>query len=685
MVARFCCCLLLCGIIPSAPPSPAEARMGNAALTRSTMVARILRSLWGLLPVLCLSAPGSRGLAASSPLVRGAQLLTQARPRAALAEFTAAVSQDPTCPQAYCGLGAARLHIGDTTAALEAFSQALELDKTSRPARLGIASTFFHEGDYRKALGQYRYCLAFDCAERSPVRAAAACAACLLGLYEVAESEASLALTEDPNCELARTVAGAAWIARGDPQKALDVLRTSAPSRTQATLPPRFALVAPSPLFSPDAHYFTSRNLADETRLAFLGPGATSGYPAVSPGSPALPEPTPGPVALPEEETEEGFRISRPRPGQVVSDLQPVTVEIPAHVAIDYMVLLVDDEFHSVTNARPFRLSVKTAHLVDGPHQIRVDGHGSTGQVIGSAAVLIMVNHARERTLPYEEQMARAAVGSQLERLLVVRAAAGGRWQLIGHALFGQQRLEEAVAAFEEAFCLQPTAPGIRADLLTAYQATGLAIGTTSREVHYLSGGNRVALTLDDGPHPLITPRVLSLLDRYRVKATFFLVGKQVELYPELAAEIVERGHEVGSHSYSHSNLGRLPKVYVERELVKSRAAIRRATGRCVALFRPPGGNYNQSVRDAAAETGFTTIFWTANIGECAGWEAEATVSKFMAELRDGGIVLLHNGEDGSLDVLPGLLDALADRQRLVGTVGAMVDTPFQEGPALGP
>lgn len=657
--------------------------MGYPAPARRTTACRACRSLCAAVALLCLTGLWHPA-AATSPLVRGAQLLTQARPRAALAEFTAAASQDPTCPHAYCGIGAARLHLGHSAEALEAFNQALELDKTSRPARLGIASTFFHEGQYQKALSQYRYCLAFDCAERSPVRAAAACAACLLGLYEVAEAEASQALKDDPACELARTVAGAAWIARGDAQGALDVLQGSAPSRTHERSAPRFALVTPSPLFAPDAHYFTSRDLSDERRLAFLGPAASSGVPVFSNEEVQGDAPiAPGP--LPPEVQTQGFRIVRPRAGQAVSGSPSVVVDIPADLAIDYVVLLVDDEFCSVTNSQPFRLSVDTTVLSDGPHRIRVDGHGRTGQVLASAGVLAMVNNGRERTLPYEEQVARVAVGRQLERLLVVRASAGTRWQLIGHALHELGRPDDAVAAFEEAFCLQPTAPGIRADLLTVYRATGVAVGTESREIHYLPGGNEVALTFDDGPHPLVTPRVLSVLDRYGVKATFFLVGKQVELYPELAAEIVERGHEVASHSYSHSNLGRLPKVYVERELVKSRAAIRRATGRSVTLFRPPGGNYNRGVRDAAAETGFTTIFWTANIGDCLGWEPAATVAKFTRELGDGGIVLLHNGEDGSLEVLPGLLAALADRRRLVGTVGSIINTPFPEGPALGP
>jgi len=618
----------------------------------------------------------------TSPLVRGAQLLTQARPKAALQEFTAAADQDPDCAEARTGLGAAYLHLGDATRALECFNQALELNKTSRPARLGIASAFFLDGRYDQALPQYRYCLAFDCSERAAVRAAAACSACLLGLYEAAEAEASQALQDDPSCELARIVAGAAWIARGDDQRAAQVLQENAPSTDVEQLPPRFALVAPSPLFAPKAHYFAAHDLGDEARLAFLGAGAASGVTTVPLLGQEEDTQTVGSVS--QESVAEGFRIARPRPGSVISGLTSVTLEIPPDLAIAYVALLVDDDFRSMTNAPPFRLSIEAGSLAAGNHQIRVDGYGPNGERLGTAAVLVSVGRPRERTLSYEEQAARQSVSRQLEHLLVIRAPAGGRCQLLGHALRRLGRLDDAVEAFEEAFSAQPAAPGIRADLLTAYRDQGLRVGMDSHEVHTAPDARRLCLTFDDGPHPLITPRTLDVLDHYSVKATFFLVGKQVELYPELAAEIVNRGHEVGSHSYSHSNLRRFPKLYVERELVKSRAAIRRATGRTVTLFRPPGGNYDRNVRDAAAETGFTTVFWTANIGDCPGWTPQATVAKFLAELNDGGMVLLHNGEDGSLEVLPLLLNALAKEQRPVGTVGAFLQQPLGVGPVPG-
>lgn len=629
--------------------------------------------------VLATYAPPAFG--AGPSLIRGAQLLTQGRPKAALREFRGAARDDPGCPEAFAGVGAAHLHLGETTQALEWFNQSLELDRTSRPARLGVASVFFVDGKYDQALAQYRYCLAFDCAERAAVRAAAACSACLLGLYEAAAAEAAQALQEDPSCSLARIVAASAHIARGDPEGAVTVLRARPTFLAGESLPPRFALVAPSPLFSPKAHYFVVNRMADENRLAFLGGGASAAVPATA-AMVARTEEEP-PFETPAGVVAEGFRIARPRSGSVIAGLTQVVLEGVESLQLSYVALLIDDKFHSITNSAPYRLSIEADRLASGPHQIRVDGYGPTGERVGMASVLVLVGGPRERTLSYEEQVARRSVSRQLEHLLVVRAAAGGEAQLLGNALRQLGKLDEAVEAFEEAFCVQPTAPGVRADLLTAYRDQGLMVGTESREIHVPPDGRQVCLTFDDGPHPTITPRLLDLLDRYSVKATFFLVGKQVELYPELAAEIVRRGHEVGSHSYSHSNLRRLPKLYVERELVKSRAVIRRATGRTVTLFRPPGGHYDLNVRDAVAETGYTTVFWTSNIGNCLDWPPDRIVEKFMAELTLGGIVLLHNGEDGSLEVLGPLLEALAREQRFVGTVGSLRNLPWSV--ELGP
>ena len=217
--------------------------------------------------------------------------------------------------------------------------------------------------------------------------------------------------------------------------------------------------------------------------------------------------------------------------------------------------------------------------------------------------------------------------------------------------------------------------PGIRADLLLGYQRVGLATLTEPREIHLTREARSVALTFDDGPHPVMTPWILELLDRYHVKATFFVVGKQAAMYPDLVREIASHGHELGSHSHTHRDLSKLDPPEIEQELVKSRAAIRQACGKVVTLFRPPGGNYDEKVRQAAAACGFTAVFWTENIGNYPGKSGNEIADAMTRKLYRGGIVLLHNGYDETQEALPALLPRLRRLRLRMDTISALAVT----------
>ncbi len=143
-------------------------------------------------------------------------------------------------------------------------------------------------------------------------------------------------------------------------------------------------------------------------------------------------------------------------------------------------------------------------------------------------------------------------------------------------------------------------------------------------------------------------------------------------MYPELAREIVRRGHEVGSHSYTHANMRHQSTLTVERELVMSRHIIRRATGEFVTLFRPPGGNFDDQVRAATEATGFATVFWTENITSYPGLKGEVILPRMIDRIGRNGIVLLHNGYDETTEVLPLLLPALTQRGLRMDTVSAL-------------
>lgn len=168
-----------------------------------------------------------------------------------------------------------------------------------------------------------------------------------------------------------------------------------------------------------------------------------------------------------------------------------------------------------------------------------------------------------------------------------------------------------------------------------------------------------IALTFDDGPHPEFTPRLLELLKRLEVKATFFLVGEMVEESPKTAALIAQSGNEIGSHSYSHRNLNTLTTPQIEQEIEKNNATIWKHTGVQPLFFRPPGGNYNESVLKTLSAKGMPLALWTYNPKDFTSPPSKEIEEGIMRQHTNGMIVLLHSGIQPTYDMLPSLVKRL--------------------------
>jgi peptidoglycan/xylan/chitin deacetylase (PgdA/CDA1 family) len=182
-----------------------------------------------------------------------------------------------------------------------------------------------------------------------------------------------------------------------------------------------------------------------------------------------------------------------------------------------------------------------------------------------------------------------------------------------------------------------------------------------------------IALTFDDGPHPAFTPRLLDLLQQLHVKATFFLVGKKVEEAPEVVARIVHDGHEIGNHTYHHSNLSKIPVESIESEIQRGNEAIRRACGRTPTLFRPPGGHHDDSILAAAEKLGMTTVLWTDDPADFANPGPDVIEHRILDQVGSGADVLLHDGVEQTLAVLPDLVARLRREGYSFVTMSEMV------------
>ena len=184
------------------------------------------------------------------------------------------------------------------------------------------------------------------------------------------------------------------------------------------------------------------------------------------------------------------------------------------------------------------------------------------------------------------------------------------------------------------------------------------------------TGDAAVTLTFDDGPHDEGTPAILDLLDAARVKATFFLVGEQVERRPALAAEIAARGHVVGLHAYRHRPQPVLRARAVADDLARGAAAIEAATGAALAWHRPPYGLYSVAGLDLVRERGLRPLLWS-RWGK--DWRRLTTPERIAARratraLSPGDVILLHDSDAYSAKeswrrtaaALPAILEAIA-------------------------
>ena len=181
-----------------------------------------------------------------------------------------------------------------------------------------------------------------------------------------------------------------------------------------------------------------------------------------------------------------------------------------------------------------------------------------------------------------------------------------------------------------------------------------------------------VALTFDDGPHREGTPAVLDVLSERGIRATFFLVGEQIERNPGLAGEIVAAGHQVALHCHRHRNLLRLAPWQVRDDLERACAAIEQATGCSPKLYRPPYGVFNLAALRWARRRELCPLLWT-HWGR--DWEARATAAsiteRVTASVGQRSVLLLHDADDYSapgswrrtVQALPRVLDELERRE----------------------
>lgn len=188
--------------------------------------------------------------------------------------------------------------------------------------------------------------------------------------------------------------------------------------------------------------------------------------------------------------------------------------------------------------------------------------------------------------------------------------------------------------------------------------------GKTINEVKTPGGRKAIALTFDDGPWPGSTNDVLYILKQYNIKATFFLLGRNVQNYPDLAKQIVSHGHVVANHSWSHP-YHRHSEAAAAQQIDRTDAIIEKATGAKSVLFRPPGGYLNNGLAAYAAKKKNVVVMWSADSQDyrASGPNMVANVMRYAGP---GGIALMHDGG--------------GDRSQTVGALPVMIEKLKEQG-----
>ncbi len=192
-----------------------------------------------------------------------------------------------------------------------------------------------------------------------------------------------------------------------------------------------------------------------------------------------------------------------------------------------------------------------------------------------------------------------------------------------------------------------------------AWGAASIRSGFYVRSLNRAATGEReIALTFDDGPDPDTTPRILEILEKNQVKATFFIIGHKAFNNKDLLNNIAESGHALGIHSWSHSPFfDFFGKRKMVRDLEMTSQLIRECTGQAVRLFRPPFGVTNPTVAYAASQLGLTVAGWSVRSLDTQAADPARLAARIRRRLHPGAVVLLHDDREVTVKALQQIID----------------------------
>ncbi len=181
-------------------------------------------------------------------------------------------------------------------------------------------------------------------------------------------------------------------------------------------------------------------------------------------------------------------------------------------------------------------------------------------------------------------------------------------------------------------------------------------------------------MTFDDGPHPVLTPKLLDILKARRIRATFYVIGRNVLRYPDIVKRMVNEGHELGNHTWTHPHLSRLGNASVLRELDRTSDAVYKTVQRIPVTMRPPYGALTQrQQRLVHDERDMPTILWSVDPQDWRRPGASVVANRIVRRSHNGAIILAHDIHPPTIRAMPPALDGLLDQGYQFATVSMIL------------
>ena len=335
---------------------------------------------------------------------------------------------------------------------------------------------------------------------------------------------------------------------------------------------------------------------------------------------------------------------------------------------VDMVAFLIDNKLAGITNHPPYQYTWDTTEVANGLHTVKIQGLDSQGFVISDKSTNVEVKNDRSGSGSPVGNGDFTALWRRLWSIMALKPSVASINYNLAHCASQTGDVALAKSALEQVLAANPNYLDAADRLTRLYGATRdytkISRVKTTKKL--------AALTFDDGPKEH-TADILAILKQKGVNATFFVVGKQIALYPDMLKRIVDEGNEVENHTYNHCDLEYLSETDVTQEVFRNISAVKALTGRQMQYLRPPGGHEGKTLPIVMRKFGLRTVFWTVNCSNLEG-TTEANFRKtVVSSTKPGSVILMHNPERVTLLALPGIIDSLRKQGYTLVTLSEMV------------